>query len=54
MTVRCFVDSNVLIYARDSRDLRKKQTRTTWIRALWRHRSAVVSPQVLNEYYDAP
>lgn len=52
MTVRCFVDTNVLIYTRDSLDLRKKTLATSWITELWQARSVVVSPQTLNEYYN--
>lgn len=51
MTVRAFVDSNVLIYTSDSRDLRKMRQAQNWTMTLWRRKCGVISPQVLNEYY---
>jgi predicted nucleic acid-binding protein len=46
-----FVDTNVLVYARDSRDPRKQQRAEEWLAHLWRHRTGRVSLQVLQEYY---
>ena len=52
MTAQVFVDSNVLIYASDPRDLRKMKASTHWLRSLWNRKNAAVSPQILNEYYN--
>jgi predicted nucleic acid-binding protein len=41
--VSVFVDTNVLVYAHDRRDL--------WIDHLWSSRDGRVNTQVLNEYY---
>jgi predicted nucleic acid-binding protein len=46
-----FVDTNVLVYARDSRDPRKQQRAEEWLAHLWRQRTGRVSVQVLQEYY---
>ena len=53
MTVRVFVDSNVLIYARDLRDSRKQTKAIHWLDLLRRRKAIVVSHQVLAEYYSA-
>ena len=49
MTANCFVDSNVLIYSFDSRDLRKQQLATQLLKLLWATSAAVISAQVINE-----
>jgi predicted nucleic acid-binding protein len=46
-----FVDTDVLVYARDSRDPRKQQRAGEWLAHLWRHRIGRLSLQVLQEYY---
>lgn len=46
-----FVDTNLLVYARDSRDARKQQRAEEWLAHLWRHRLGRLSLQVLQEYY---
>lgn len=46
-----FVETSVLVYARDSRDPRKQQRAEAWLVHLWRHRTGRLSPQVLQEYY---
>ena len=51
MTGPLFVDTNVLIYARDSREPRKQQAARTWLEYLWREQLGRTSTQVLNEYY---
>jgi predicted nucleic acid-binding protein len=52
MTVLYFVDTNLLIYARDPRrDPAKHQRARQWLEQLWRDRSGRLSAQVLNEYY---
>jgi predicted nucleic acid-binding protein len=51
MTARVFVDSNVLVYERDSSEPEKQPLAEAWVRRLWETRSARVSYQVLHEYY---
>jgi predicted nucleic acid-binding protein len=52
MTGPVFVDTNVLVYDRDQRDLLKHERAQTWISALWQHPGlGVVSSQVLTEFY---
>jgi len=51
MTVRCFVDTNVLVYARDSREPVKQAHAAEWIELLWREAAGRTSSQVLSEYY---
>lgn len=46
-----FVDTNVLVYARDSREPRKQQRAEEWLAHLWRHHIGRLSLQVLQEYY---
>ncbi len=52
MTALVFVDTNLLIYARDPRNLAKRATATEWIRLLWNEERGRTSIQVLNEYYN--
>jgi len=49
--VPIFVDTNVLVYARDSTEGSKQQLAGRWIDWLWRRRSGRLSVQVLHEYY---
>ena len=51
MTATVFVDTNVFVYARDTREPRKQQAAAAWIRRLWIEQSGRTSLQVLNEYY---
>jgi predicted nucleic acid-binding protein len=46
-----FVDTNVLVYLRDSRDPRRQRGAAEWMAYLWASRLGRVSAQVLNEYY---
>ncbi len=46
-----FVDTNVLVYARDSSDPRRQATAASWLEELWRSRTGRISSQVLQEYY---
>lgn len=46
-----FVDSNVLVYARDSSESAKQPKAADWMKRLWRSRSGRVSYQVLTEFY---
>lgn len=46
-----FVDTNVLVYARDSSEPDKQPLAKTWMEHLWRTETGRTSVQVLNEYY---
>ena len=46
-----FVDTNVLVYARDVHDPEKCRKARTWMEHLWSSREGRLSAQVLNEYY---
>jgi predicted nucleic acid-binding protein len=52
MTALVFVDTNVLVYARDARDAIKRATAMEWLRLLWNQERGRTSIQILNEYYD--
>lgn len=51
MTVRVFVDTNVLVYARDRTDEAKHRRALEWLAVLWDERAGRLSWQVLQEYY---
>lgn len=51
MTATIFVDTNVLVYARDTRDPAKQAMATEWLRGLWTEQRGRTSVQVLAEYY---
>ncbi|MFV2062632.1 MAG: PIN domain-containing protein [Chloroflexota bacterium] len=51
MTVRVFVDTNVLLYARDASEKTKQPLAKRWLDELWDRRVGRLSHQVLNEYY---
>jgi predicted nucleic acid-binding protein len=53
MSATVFVDTNVLLYARDASESRKQPLARAWVDALWEQRRARLSYQVLNEYYVA-
>ncbi len=46
-----FVDTNVLLYAQDPRDVQKRGGAEQWLAWCWRERRARLSTQVLNELY---
>ncbi len=46
-----FVDTNVLVYARDTADPAKHARAAEWLAYLWRTGEGRVSVQVLQEYY---
>ena len=48
---RIFVDTNVLVYARDLTEGGKQERAAVWLAGLWRTRRGVLSMQVLQEYY---
>ena len=49
MTV--FVDTNVLVYARDASQVQKQPAAATWMAHLWRTGAGRLSTQVLGEFY---
>ena len=51
MSVRTFVDANVLIYAHDVDSKSKHATAKNILRELWSERTGVLSMQVLQEFY---
>lgn len=51
MTELCFVDTNVLVYARDRTEPEKQHRAEEWMQTLWRTRQGRLSIQVLQEYY---
>jgi predicted nucleic acid-binding protein len=51
MTARVFVDSNVLVYERDSSEPDKQPLAEAWVRRLWEERTGRISFQVLQEFY---
>ncbi len=48
---RVFVDTNVLVYARDASEPIKQPQARRWLDVLWASRRGRLSTQVLNEYY---
>ncbi len=46
-----FVDTNVLVYARDASEPKKQPRAAEWMHRLWQERSGRLSTQVLQEYY---
>ena len=46
-----FVDTNILVYARDTSERVKQATAAEWLERLWRTQSGRTSMQVLSEYY---
>jgi predicted nucleic acid-binding protein len=51
MSARRFVDTNILLYARDLSEPEKQPVAEALMRELWRNRSGRLSVQVLNEYF---
>jgi len=51
MTEPVFVDTNVLLYAVDQRDLKKQEAARAWRTELWERRLGRISFQVLQEFY---
>jgi predicted nucleic acid-binding protein len=51
MTETYFVDTNVLVYARDTTEPEKHSQARTWLKHLWVNRTGRISTQVLKEYY---
>ncbi|NKI36446.1 PIN domain-containing protein [Wenzhouxiangella sp. XN79A] len=51
MTDRYFVDTNILVYSRDTRDPTKHRIARRWLAELWSSGNGRISTQVLKEYY---
>ena len=51
MSVSVFVDTNVLLYARDASESVKQARAAAWLEELWREQRGRTSIQVLSEYY---
>ena len=51
MRAKCFVDTNILVYARDSSEPEKHARAEQWLATLWAHELGRISAQVMNEYY---
>lgn len=51
MDVPVFVDTNVLVYARDASESTKQPQAMSWMGYLWASREGRLSFQVLHEYY---
>ena len=51
MSALCFVDTNLLVYARDASEPTKQPLAQEWLAALWRERCGRTGFQVLNEYF---
>lgn len=53
MSGSIFVDTNVLLYARDLTERKKQRRAAEWMTFLWDSRRGRLSMQVLQEYYSA-
>jgi predicted nucleic acid-binding protein len=51
MSAPVFVDTNVLVYARDASETAKQPRAAEWMQRLWQERRGRLSTQVLQEYY---
>lgn len=51
MTATIFVDTNVLLYARDASEPTRQPAAHRWIDRLWEEHAGRLSYQVLHEYY---
>lgn len=51
MTGPVFVDTNILVYARDASEGEKQSRALAWLEALWKIRRGRLSVQVLSEFY---
>ncbi|MFT5496013.1 MAG: putative nucleic acid-binding protein [Kiritimatiellia bacterium] len=51
MSDKIFIDTNVLVYARDSSEPAKQVQAASWMEFLWRTQRGCLSTQVLNEFY---
>jgi len=51
MSVKVFVDTNVLVYSRDTTEPEKQAKAAAWMAALWERKTGRLSYQVLQEFY---
>jgi predicted nucleic acid-binding protein len=51
MSVKVFVDTDVLVYARDASEPEKQARAADWMANLWERRAGRLSYQVLQEFY---
>jgi len=51
MSAKVFVDTNVLVYARDASEPEKQKRAAAWMAALWERRAGRLSFQVLQEFF---
>lgn len=51
MSGKCFVDTNILMYAHDLDAGQKNKISRDIIRDLWENRSGIINTQVLQEFY---
>lgn len=51
MSVKAFVDTNILVYSRDKSEEDKQAIALQWLAVLWQQRSGRISFQTLNEFY---
>jgi predicted nucleic acid-binding protein len=51
MSARIFVDTNILVYCRDSAKPEKQKRADEWISYLWQTGNGRLSMQVISEYY---
>ena len=51
MKDNCFVDTNILVYFRDTSEPEKQKISANWLKTLWENQTGRISIQVLNEYY---
>ncbi len=51
MSDNYFVDTNILVYTRDSNEVVKQPKAKRWLQYLWQHECGRISAQVMNEYY---
>jgi predicted nucleic acid-binding protein len=52
MSALVFVDTNVLLYTVDDRDLAKQAAARVWVTWCWKQQAGRISTQVLNEFYN--
>ena len=51
MVAKVFVDSNLLVYSRDTSEPQKNKLAIAWMSHLWNMRAGRLSYQVLREFY---
>lgn len=51
MSVKAFVDTNILVYSRDKSEADKQAIALQWLTVLWQQRCGRISFQTLNEFY---